>query len=270
MIFVSKSLHHQPISKVIYTDASNIGFIRDLMWGYVNRGVWLLEEKQWHMNELELKAIFLGLKFFIKEEKTHIKVFSDSTTAIGCINKIGTSHSDICHHFTKLIWKLAKSIHITAAHIPGNKNIEADRESRELSISWLRMDAMFEKLIESLGIAKLYTKCWLICKQCKLSISCLLFLQARPWSLWCWFIDNWLELPEILCLSTVFNHSKRLEKIKAKNAEGILVVPYWPNQPWFPHIFKIMTDAPVLLTSRKHLLHLPQHPQTLHPIWRFG
>ena len=86
------------------------------------------------MNELELKAIFLGLKFFIKEEKTHIKVFSDSTTAIGCINKIGTSHSDICHHFTKLIWKLAKSIHITAAHIPGNKNIEADRESRELSV----------------------------------------------------------------------------------------------------------------------------------------
>ena len=27
-----------------------------------------------------------------------------------------------------------KSIHITAAHIPGDKNIEADRESRELSV----------------------------------------------------------------------------------------------------------------------------------------
>ena len=72
------------------------------------QGVWLLEEKQWHMNELELKAIFLGLKFFIKEEKTHIKVFSDSATAIGCINKIGTSHADICHHFTKLIWELRR------------------------------------------------------------------------------------------------------------------------------------------------------------------
>ena len=30
----------------------------------------------------------------------------------------------------------------------------------------------------------------------------------------------------------------------------------------------MLTDAPVLLTSRKHLLHLTQHPQTLHPIWR--
>ena len=95
-----------------------------------------LEEKQLHINALELEARLLGLRYFIKEEKIHIKVFSDSTTAIGCINKTGTSHSDICHHFTKLIWEWAekKGIHITAAHIPGDKNIEADRESRELSV----------------------------------------------------------------------------------------------------------------------------------------
>ena len=61
---------------------------------------------------------------------------------------------------------------------------------------------------------------------------------------------------------------KVLKKIKAKNAEGILVVSFWANQPWFPLIFKMLTVAPVLLTSKKHLLHLPQHPQTLHPIWR--
>ena len=48
----------------------------------------LLEEKWWHINVLELKAIPLGLKSFIKEEKIHIKVFADSTTAIGCINKL--------------------------------------------------------------------------------------------------------------------------------------------------------------------------------------
>ena len=76
------------------------------------------------------------MKSFIKEQRIHIKVFSDSTTAIGCINKLGTSHSDICHHFTKLIseWAEKKGIHITEAHIPGDKNIEADRESRELSV----------------------------------------------------------------------------------------------------------------------------------------
>ena len=61
---------------------------------------------------------------------------------------------------------------------------------------------------------------------------------------------------------------KVFKKIKAENAEGILIVLFWPNQPWFPLIFKMLADSPVLLTSRKHMLHLPQHPQTLHPIWR--
>ena len=59
-----------------------------------------------------------------------------------------------------------------------------------------------------------------------------------------------------------------MKKIKAKYPEVILVVPFWPNQPWFPLIFKMLTDALVLLTSRKHLLHLSQHPQTVHSIWR--
>ena len=49
---------------------------------YVNRVPRLLEEKQLHKNALKMKAVLLGLKFFIKEEKIHIKVFSDSTTAI--------------------------------------------------------------------------------------------------------------------------------------------------------------------------------------------
>ena len=99
-------------------------------------GTWFLEEKQWHINALELKAILLGLKSFIKQEKIQIKVFSESASAIRCINKIGTSHSDICHYFTKLIWEWAekKAIHITAAHIPRVKNKKADRESRELSV----------------------------------------------------------------------------------------------------------------------------------------
>ena len=59
-----------------------------------------------------------------------------------------------------------------------------------------------------------------------------------------------------------------LKKINADNADGILAVPSWPNQPWFSLIFKMLTDAPVLLTLRKHLLHLPKHLQTLHSIWR--
>ena len=95
-----KSLQYPPISKVIYTDASNVGWGASCE-GMSTGGPWLLDEKQWHTNALELKAILLTLKYFIKEEKIHIEVFSDSATAIDNINKIGNSYSDICHPFHK-------------------------------------------------------------------------------------------------------------------------------------------------------------------------
>ena len=65
----------------------------------------------------------------VKNHEIHVKVFSDSTTAISCINKLGTSHSELCHRITQQIWEWAekKDIHITAAHIPGHKDINADR-----------------------------------------------------------------------------------------------------------------------------------------------
>ena len=55
------------ISKVIYTDVSLEG------WGasYGNTptgGAWLPDEKRLHINVLELKAIFLALKAFIKNK----------------------------------------------------------------------------------------------------------------------------------------------------------------------------------------------------------
>ena len=61
---------------------------------------------------------------------------------------------------------------------------------------------------------------------------------------------------------------KTLKKIKAEKPEGILVVPYWPNQFWFPVLLKTLIDKPVLTTFRKNLLKLPQYAKLVHPMWR--
>ena len=53
--------------------------------------------------------------------------------------------------------------------------------------------------------------------------------------------------------------SRTLKKIKAE---------YWPNQAWFPVLFKMLIDIPVLITSRKNLLKLPHYPELVHPMWR--
>ena len=42
-----------------------------------------------HINVLELKAIILAVKSFVKTCHKRIKIMSDNTTAIHCINKMG-------------------------------------------------------------------------------------------------------------------------------------------------------------------------------------
>ena len=59
--------------------------------------------------------------------------------------------------------------------------------------------------------------------------------------------------------------SRTLKKIKAEKAEGILVVPYWPNQALFPVSFKMLIDIPVLITSGKSFLKVLQYPELMHP-----
>ena len=61
--------------------------------GMSTGGSWITTEKNWR------------LKSIVKDHGIHVKVFSDSTTAIACINKLGTSLSELCHYITKQIWE---------------------------------------------------------------------------------------------------------------------------------------------------------------------
>ena len=69
-------------------------------------GAWLPDEKLVHIKVLELKVILLALKSFVKTSHKHIKVMSENTTAIHCINKIGISQ---CHIQWNVITNFYKS-----------------------------------------------------------------------------------------------------------------------------------------------------------------
>ena len=58
---------------------------------------------------------------------------SDNTTTVANLNKQGSTHSIICNEITREIWNFAisKNIWISAAHIPGTENVEADTASRQ-------------------------------------------------------------------------------------------------------------------------------------------
>ena len=56
-----------------------------------------------------------------------------------------------------------------------------------------------------------------------------------------------------------------LQKIEHEEACGILIVPLWTSQSWFPKLLRLLIDHPVLLPPRPHLITHPltgrDHPQ---------
>ena len=64
------------------------------------------------------------------------------------------------------------------------------------------------------------------------------------------FIVSWHSL-NFYAFSPFSVISRTLKKTKAEKAQSTLVVLYWPNQAWFPVLFKILIDTPLLITSWK-------------------
>lgn len=48
-----------------------------------------------------------------------------------------------------------------------------------------------------------------------------------------------------------------LQKILRDKAEGILVVPYWPSQPWFPLFIKLSVEESIFFEPHSDLLNSP-------------
>ena len=79
-------------------------------------------------------AAFLGLKAFVKNSDTRVKILSDNTATVYGINKIGSKNYNTCHKITCDIWDWTEQNNIwtTAAYIPGKYNDDADKESRKI------------------------------------------------------------------------------------------------------------------------------------------
>ena len=87
-----------PIDLTVWSDASKKG------WGATYQGIstgghWSVEEAQWHINILELRAATLALKALLQSQESqhpplkHIHLRIDNTTAVAYINKRGGTRS---------------------------------------------------------------------------------------------------------------------------------------------------------------------------------
>ena len=59
-----------------------------------------------------------------------------------------------------------------------------------------------------------------------------------------------------------------LQKIIQDKATGIMVVPMWPTQSWYPILTSLLVLPPITLPPSKYLLSLPAFPEENHPLHR--
>ena len=148
--------HGQP-EVTLTTDVSLVG------WGCMlgetrTGGSWSPDEKSKHINYLELLAVYLALQSFTPQVTgKHVKVMVDNMTALSDINHMGTGKCKHRHQLVKDIWLwcMEHNVWLTAVHIPGAENIDADLQSRVFNTNteWTLNKPIFAAAISKLGVS---------------------------------------------------------------------------------------------------------------------
>ncbi len=118
---------------MITTDALMTGW-GGVFEGRPASGEWTGEFLSWHINCLELRAVFLALMHFLAVlGEHHIIVRTDNMAVVSHINRQGGSRSRtldrIVHRL--LLWSQDKFLSLRAVHVPGMLNLASDFLSRQ-------------------------------------------------------------------------------------------------------------------------------------------
>lgn len=234
VITTSNSITPPNFDIEIYTDASRTG------WGaFCNNsrtgGGWTDSELEFHINYLELLAVFLGLKTYARDRYScNILLRVDNTTAISYINRMGGIQYPHLNDLTKTIWQWCekRNIWIYASYINTKDNVEADQESRKVNpdIEWQLSASQFRTVVTTFGEPTVDLFASRTNAKCKTYVSWRPDPDAMTVDA---FTLNWKSMffyafpPFTMIL-------KCLQKIVSDEAEGIFIFPHWPSQPWFP------------------------------------
>jgi hypothetical protein len=175
----------------------------------------------------------------------HIGLQMDNSTAVAYVNKRGGTRSSTLAALAVEISNACqqKGIWITAQHLPGLQNVDADWASRHFNerTEWTLDKAIFTRIV-----TKYYTP------QVDLFASRLnhqlpLYVSRHPdpgamevdamtlhWNIWTSFIHApIIMLPRIL------------KKIREDQATCLLIAPNWPDQTWYPLLLEMLVNISV-------------------------
>ena len=246
---------------IITSDASDLG------WGAwcgekSVQGLWSQEKMFWHINPRELQAAYLALKIFSPSQINqlfHIQLQIDNQAAVSYINHLRGTHSKLLCQLSLDLWNwsLSRQIHISARYIPSIFNKHADHMSRRLKLTaeWNLNPIMFQRIVAVYGMPQIdlfATRAntqlrkfvsWIPSECCNRRVQCPVSYVFPPFSL----------------------IMRCVQRIKNQKGKILLVIPAWRSRPWYPLLFSLLYDQPLLLPNSETTLLPPSNQKALKP-----
>ena len=209
-------------------------------------GRFTTSEARSSINVLEMKAVLFGLKAACRVPPgSHVKVISDNMTTVHCITKMGSCRAPKCNAVARQIWDFAiqNKIWITAAHLAGKLNVEADEESRN-----------FNDDIEISLNKNIFQHACSIFGRPEMDMFATRLNNKLP--RYCaWKPDPGAEIIDAFTVSwegmyiyafPPFNLIGRvLQKIKMDKCSALMVIPAWSTKGWYTQVRKMLIGKPV-------------------------
>jgi hypothetical protein len=252
---------------IIKTDSSKKG------WGGLventilnTRDFWNYDEQKLHINFLELKAAFLFLKCFsATKNNIHVQLMLDNMVAVNYINKMG-GRTPSLNTITRDVWSwcIDRKIWLTACHLPGVANIEADRLSRSINIyiEWKLNEDVFEIIDYLFGPHDIDLFASKLNRQLKRYYSNLPGENAEVIDA---FTTQWTDT-NYYCFPPFSLISRILQKLKSDKTDMTLLAPLWPTQHWFPQLLHSIVKNSFIIPKQDRLLYQPKQPSVVHPL----
>ncbi len=217
------------------------------------QGLWTGPQLQWHINCLELLAVWLALRRFkmLLHEKD-VLVCTDNTATVAYINQqclCSRRMSQLARHL--LLWSQKHLRSLRAVHVPGELNRAADKLSHQPALpgEWGLHPEVLQLIWRRFGD----TQVDLVCLPGHVPLPAV-FLPVRGDPRYRRAGTQLVSGPTQICVSP--SEPSRTDPVQGQGGRGAspFGAPYWPNRTWFPELMLLATAPPWQIPLRRDLI----------------